>query len=71
MSAEAYKPYERAMIGSLHRTNDPACRRLIVRNYRGARHIWKRMIAIRQAKAASKLTLVCLDATSDWKLSSE
>jgi hypothetical protein len=27
------------------------------------RHIWKPMITIRQAKAASKPTLVCLDAT--------
>jgi len=62
MSTEAYKPYERAMIGSLHRTNDPACRRLIVRNYRGARHIWKSMITIRQPKAGSKLTLVSLEA---------
>jgi len=36
---------------------------LIVRNYRGTRHISKPTITIRQSKAASKLTLVCLDAT--------
>src|SRR6266480_2254522 len=64
MSIRGAKPYERVQglypgRGIKHASYTG----LIVRNYRGTRHISKPMITIRQSKAASKLTLVCLDAT--------
>ena len=63
MSAEATKAYERTSRLAPSPNQDPVYRRLIVRNYRGARHIWKPMITIHQSKAGLKLTLVSLEAT--------
>ena len=63
MSAEATKAYERTPRLAPSPNQDPVYRRLIVRNYRGARHIWKPMITIHQSKAGLKLTLVSLEAT--------